>query len=166
MPKELTRKPCEKPPPYNRPPKQKVNKDIPKTSAKPKKQPGQELLTLSDWLTVFAFIDKYPHLSQGEVVKHFKEKVDGALEFTQSSLSQNLKRRKEHEERSKSTPMALSSKWVRVVTRPDVECALLLWTHHLEEIGETYTGVMLQEKWKCFEELFNVPEGECLSGPG
>jgi hypothetical protein len=61
-------------------------------------------------------------------------------------------------------PNALSSKQPRIVTRPDVECALILWVRHMESRRETVTGPMLREKRKRFEDEFAVPENERLSG--
>jgi len=115
---------------------------------------------------VFSFMDTHPHLSQGQVVKYFSTLKDGALVFRQCTLSRNLAKRTELEDRINSHPSALSSKRVRVVTRPDVERALVLWIHHMESMGETVTGPMLQEKRKRFEDLFNVPDIERLLGDG
>jgi hypothetical protein len=70
----------------------------------------RENLTLGDWLTVFAFIDNHPSHSQGEVVRHFSQKKDGALVFKQSTLSRKIKMQAELEEHAKSTPTAISSK--------------------------------------------------------
>ena len=53
-----------------------------------------------------------------------------------------------------------------MVTRPDVERALILWVHHMEEKGETFSGPMLLEKHKTFEEMLQVPEDERLHGGG
>jgi len=165
--KEPTRKPRQKPTPYVRKPKQVVDKNTPKTSATmPVVKKGRENLTLADWLSVFVFIDDHPLLSQEEVVRYFGEKKHGALTFSQSALSRNFKKRHELDARSQSTPMALSSKRVRVVTRPDVERALVLWIRHIEEMGETYTGDMLQSKRRRFEIMLQVPEEQRLSGKG
>jgi Tc5 transposase DNA-binding domain len=58
-------------------------------------------------------------------------------------------------------------KHLHVVTRPDVERALVLWVRHMEEEEkESVTGPMLKAKWLKFEEAFNVPEAEHLSGDG
>ena len=167
MPKEpqLTRKPRDKPKPYCRKPKVPKVKGAPKTSAKSKKE-GRENLTTADWLEVYAYIDKHPAVSQGDIVMHFRTKKDGALDFTQGTLSRKLRDRKKIEARAEAYPNALSSKRERVVTRPDVERALYLWVRHMEENGETVNGPMLKEKRSRFEKLFNVPEGECLDGDG
>jgi len=61
----------------------------------------------------------------------------------------------------------LSSKRARIVTRPDVERALVLWVRHmLETKKETVSGPMLREKRKRFEDLLGVPDDERLSGEG
>ena len=79
--------------------------------------------------------------------------MDGALHFTQSSLSRAIHKRSELEARSQSNPTALSSKRARIVTRPDVERALILWVYHmLETKKETVSGPMLREKQKRYEE--------------
>jgi hypothetical protein len=66
MPPEPTRKPREKPKPYQRKPKVPVPKDAPKTSAaRAVKEKKHENLTLHDWMTVFAFIDQHPGMTQG-----------------------------------------------------------------------------------------------------
>ena len=164
MPKdtEKTRKPREKPGLYSRKPKAALAyplKDAPKTSAKQESRSRQNL-TLADWLTVFKFMDAHPHLSQGQVVDHFSNCTNGALVFQQCTLSRKLAQRTELENRVNSHPNSLSSKRVRVVTRPDVERALILWVHHMESKGETVTGPMLREKRKRFEDLLKVPDAE------
>ena len=90
---EKTRKAREKPTPYARKAREPHKKDAPKTAAKPAASGRQENLTLAHWVNVIKFIDDYPHLSQGEVVAHFKNQKDGALPFDQSTLSRKLKQR-------------------------------------------------------------------------
>ncbi|KIJ54773.1 hypothetical protein M422DRAFT_240860 [Sphaerobolus stellatus SS14] len=68
-------------------------KDTPKTSAKPVNPKKCDNLTLHDWMTVYAF------------TRH-----EGALEFTQSTLSRKLKNRKDLEAHVEDNPNALSSK--------------------------------------------------------
>lgn len=121
-------------------------------------------MTLHDWMTVFAYIDDHPLLGQADIVEHFKTKKENALEFTQSTLSRKLKNRDQLDERVQSNPSALSSKRPRVVTRPDVERALVLWIRHMEEKGETVNGPMLIAKRKKFEVEFKVPAEEQLTG--
>ena len=123
-------------------------------------------LTLHDWLTVFAFIDSHPDMSQENVVTYFKTRAEGALYFDQSTLSRKLKNRFELELRVNDNPNALSSKRPRIVTRPDVEKALFLWVKHMEEKRETVNGPMLVAKRADFEKAFNVPVDERLPSEG
>jgi hypothetical protein len=60
--------------------------DSPATSAVKLGKP-KENLTLHNWMTVFAFMDMHKDIQQVAVVEHFKMKKDGALFFTQSTLS-------------------------------------------------------------------------------
>ena len=122
MPKsepKKSRKPREKPTPYQRKPREPKQKDAPKTSAKPAAQSIRQNLTLSDWLIVLKFVNEHPLLHQTDVVQHFKTKTDGALHFTQSSLSRAIHKRSELEARSQSNPTTLSSKRAHIVTRPE-----------------------------------------------
>lgn len=66
------------------------------------------------------------------------------------------------EQRVHDNPSALSSKRARIVTRPDVEKALVCWFHTMEDKGEHFTGSMLREKRRRFEDLLGVPEEEQL----
>jgi hypothetical protein len=111
-------------------------------------------------------MDSHPDMAQGQIVQHFADRIDGALTFTQPTLSCKIEKRLELEERAKATPNALSSKRPRIVTHPDVERATLLWFRHMEEQQETVTGPMLREKQKRFEDEFGVPENEQLTGDG
>ena len=130
---EPSRKPHPKPGPYNRPPKQaKQSQDTPKTSAKSLEKSACENLTLHDWITVFAFIDSHHDISQANIVSHFRTQQEGALLFTQSTLSWKIKDQKKLEACIESNPMALSSKRPQVVTRPDVEEALVHWVKYME----------------------------------
>ena len=82
---------------------------------------SRQNLKLSDWLTVFAYIDTHPTLSQTEVVKHFTTLKSGALVFTQPTLSRKLQERSDLEQRAHDNPSALDSKRnPRVVTRRTV----------------------------------------------
>jgi hypothetical protein len=156
-----------KPTPYSyaQKPGPKPKADAPKTSAK-KATKTRDNLTLRDWMTVFAFMDSHPDMAQTAIVDHFKSKSANALVFTQSTLSRKLKEREKLEERVESNPNALSSKRPRVVTRPDVERALILWVQSMELKKETINGPMLTEKRKRFEEEFNVPDEQRLTGVG
>ena len=42
-------------------------------------------------MTVFQFVDEHPSMSQQAIVMHFKTQAEGALIFTQATLSQKLK---------------------------------------------------------------------------
>ncbi|KAF9235824.1 hypothetical protein BU15DRAFT_33890, partial [Melanogaster broomeanus] len=119
-------------------------------------------LTTYDWLTVFAYIDQHPDKTQTDVVNFFRTRAEGALEFTQATLSRRLKEREEIESRAQSNPTALSSKRPRVVTRPDVEEALVLWVRSMELKGEIMNGPMLREKRRRLEERMGVPDAEQL----
>ena len=88
---ECMHKPCEKPVPYTCQLRTKKDKNVPKTSAKPVESCHRKNLTLHNWKTVFAFIDAHPVMFQGQVVNYFKTKQDGALIFTQSTLSRKMK---------------------------------------------------------------------------
>ncbi|OJA10065.1 hypothetical protein AZE42_10564 [Rhizopogon vesiculosus] len=137
------RKPRDKPPPYQRQPKKPKVNDTPATSAQPAAHTAaRQNLTLNDWLTVFAYIDAHPAISQCDIER--------------STL----------EARINDNPNALSSKRPRTVTRPDVGRALFLWVKQMEEKGEHVNGPMLKEKRRKFEELLEVPEDERLSGDG
>ncbi|KIK76824.1 hypothetical protein PAXRUDRAFT_168678, partial [Paxillus rubicundulus Ve08.2h10] len=84
-------KPRDKPTQYNWPAKkQKNTQDVPSTSAQPAQSITQSNLTLSDWITVFAYIDSHPTVPQNSVVKHFGTLKSGTLIFTQATLSRKL----------------------------------------------------------------------------
>jgi hypothetical protein len=169
MPREEpTRKVRGKPTPYNHKKRPSASKkDTPKTSATAiTTTHRQKNLTLSDWLLVFQYIDEHPNILQSQVVEHFKTRRAGALFFTQSTLSRKLEQRAELKARGDANPNALSSKRPRIVTRPDVERALVLWIAHMQENKEAVTGPMLWVKRKKFEEMLNVPEDEQLLGEG
>jgi hypothetical protein len=165
MSTNLKRKPRDKPAAYNRPAKQRrIAEDTPRTSAQSPEGSSRQNLTLSDWMSVYSYVDMHHNVPQAQVVQHFKSLESGALIFTQSTLSRKLRERPEMEARQNDNPNALSSKRPRVVTRPDVERAIILWIRHMENKGETVTGPMLREKRKKFEDEFDVPEKERLSG--
>ena len=105
-------------------------------------------------------------MAQSNVVKHFATRPNRPLKFDQSTLSRRLKQRDKLEERAHSTPTALKGKRERVVTRPDVEAALVKWFQGMERRGETVSGPMLSEKRRRFENEFKVPEEEQLQGIG
>lgn len=137
------------------------DKKPPKTSAQP-----IQSRKCNDWMTVFAYIDEHPGLSQDAIVTDFKSRAAGALIFDQSTLSQKIKKRCRLEERVNDHPNALSFRRQCIVTHPDVERALFLWVKHMEEKGETMNGPMLVAKRTRFEDQFNVPAEEHLKGNG
>jgi len=139
MPFRTTRKPHAKPKPYVRTPRKPVNKHVPKSSARPvDSSKHRDNLTLHDWLSVFAYMDKHPSMTQADVVDYFKNRVDGgALIFNQSTLSRKRKNQEQLEEQAKLNPSALSYKRPQIVTHPDVKCAVVLWVKHMEEKHET-----------------------------
>ncbi|KAH7925285.1 DDE-domain-containing protein [Leucogyrophana mollusca] len=161
----IARKPRPKPAPYNRKPKNK-SKNMPATSMKPKQTKRHENLTFHDWLTVFAYIDSHPDVSQGDIAEHFRTRAEGALLFMQSTLSRKLKQRAEVEAHAHDNPNALSAKRPRIVTRADVEKSLILWVRHMEEKGETVNGPMLREKRTRFEDELQVPEEQRVRSEG
>ncbi|KAL0571808.1 hypothetical protein V5O48_010155 [Marasmius crinis-equi] len=166
MSPEPKRKPRTQTKPYERKERGPKTRNAPKTSAKTTIDNRRSNLTLHNWLTVFAWMKDYPDVSQEDVVNHFKTRKEGALIFTQSTLSQKLKAKVVLEARAETNPTALSSKRPRVVTRPDVERALVLWCRHMENKGEQVNGPMLKAKRVKFEEKFDVPEEERLTGDG
>lgn len=167
VPSQLTRRPRERPPPYARKketPKKK--KDTPKTTAI--QSHTKENLTLHDWLSVVEFVDSN-NFTQEEVVKHFaNRKNGGALIFSQGALSRHLSKKGRAADQAKAaaTPTALSSKRLRIVTRPDVEKALWLWVKHMESKRETVSGPMLEAKRAKFEKEMDVPEAERMKSAG
>ena len=85
------------------------SKESPKSSAKSIEKTKRENLTLFDWMTVYAYVDSLPQpINQGKVVKYFATRPEGALLFTQSTLSRKLRHRSEMEARVDSSPNALS----------------------------------------------------------
>jgi hypothetical protein len=145
MPAEPKRKPRAKPGPYKAREKRKESKDAPATSAV-QQVTTKDHLTLRDWMTVFAYIDSHHGIGQEQVVKHFATKQHDALHFTQPTLSRKVKMRAELEARAQSYPNALSTKRARIVTRPNVERALVLWFQPMAAKRETVSGPMLKEK--------------------
>src|SRR5258708_15108634 len=143
------------------------SKEMPKTSTQPIKMAKQENLTLFDWMTVYKYVDTLPQLiNQGEVVKYFATRPQGALLFTQSTLSCKLQQHPEMEARVNSIPNALSCKQPHVVTRLDEDRALWLWVQQMDWKGEVVNSHMLMAKQEAYEKALDVPEDERLPGPG
>ena len=136
-------------------------------SAQPIEKPRCEYLMLFDWMTVYVYMDTLPQpVNQRQVVRHFTTRHEGALVFSQPTLSQKLKERPEMEAHVHSIPNALSSKQPQVITRPDVDEALWLWVQEMEKKGKIVNGRMLMAKWEVFEEHMDVPGDERLSRTG
>jgi hypothetical protein len=111
-------------------------------------------------------VDNYPTATQADIVRHFATLKTGRLIFDQSTLSHKLCECPKIEACIHDNSTALSSKWLCIVTCPQAEHVLVIWIQHMESIGETVTGPMLQEKWKCLEEELQVPTEERLNGDG
>ncbi|KAA1480006.1 hypothetical protein DENSPDRAFT_741482, partial [Dentipellis sp. KUC8613] len=161
-------KPRDKPKPYIRKEQSGPKpKDAPQTSAQSVKR-AKENLTLHDWLTVIAYHDQHQPISQAEVVQYFATRAEGILVFNQSSLSRHLSNagRKADQAKLASTPTALSAKRAHIVTRPDVEHALVQWIKHMEEKGEQVMGPMLKAKRERFEQQLEVLESERMKSTG
>ena len=163
---EHTRKFRGKLKPYASKPGPKTPRKAPASSAISAKSRQHKNLTINDWLTVFAYIDNHPGISQASVCSHFRSLVDGALEFNQGTLSRKLKKREDLEAYATSFPNAASTKHERIVTCPDVDRALYLWVKSMEAKGEIVTGSMLCSKRGFFEKEFGVPEEARLQGEG
>jgi hypothetical protein len=163
---EPTRKFRAKLKPYVSKPGPKTPRKVPASSAISAKSRQHKNLTINDWLTVFAFIDSHPGISQKSICNHFHSLPDGALEFNQGTLSRKLKKREELEAYATSFPNAASTKRERIVTCPDVDRALYLWVKSMEAKGEIVTGSMLCTKRGFFEQELGVPEEVRLKGEG
>jgi hypothetical protein len=159
-PAEKTRKPRTIKPYANKPgPKGPNAKNRPATSAQTLKK-VKARLTNSDWMEVYSWIDKHPHATQADTVKHFATRPEGALIFDQGSLSRNLKKCNQREAEVAANPAALSSKRARIVTRPDIDRALWMWVQDRMSKSRTVSGPELSEKRRIFEDKFEVPETE------
>ncbi|KAF9221518.1 DDE-domain-containing protein [Gyrodon lividus] len=139
----------------------KATTNTPKTSAQPPITSSRTNFTLADWLSVYAYIDSHPGVNQASIVQHFHSLQKGALLFDQSTLSCKLQQQPKIQAHANDTPNALSSKRPRIVTRPDVEHALVLWVKDMENKGEMVTGLMLREKQRRFEDQFQIHEFHC-----
>ena len=154
-------KPYVKPATIGRPRKDATQ---PSTSAIVPPKHQRKVLTVADWQTVVSYVDAHPELKQAEVVDYFKNRKEGALIFTQATLSRHLSKEGREADLGKASanPTALSSKRIRIVTNPEVEKALWLWVRHMEAKNEQVTGPMLVTKRAVFEEQMDVPEEERL----
>jgi hypothetical protein len=163
---ERTRKLRDKPKPYTSKPGPKAPWKAPATSSISAKDRRRKNLTVNDWLTVFAFIDTHPGISQASVCNHFCSLADGALVFNQATLSQKLKKREDVKAYATSFPNAVSTRHERIVACPDVDWALYLWVKSMEAKGEIVTGSMLCTKRLFFERELGVLEDAQLKGGG
>ncbi|KIK76168.1 hypothetical protein PAXRUDRAFT_170719, partial [Paxillus rubicundulus Ve08.2h10] len=116
------------------------------TSAQLPQQTSHQNLTLTDWLLIYAYIDSHPDVSQAGIVEHFQTRHKVVLIFNQSTLSHKLQEHPKMEACANDNPTALLLKRPWVVTRPDVECALVLWVQDMEHRGKTVSGPMLRDK--------------------
>ena len=134
---------------------------------KPKK-PSRPRLTLEEWLEIVAYFDNHKGISQPDVVKHFRDRLQKPLHFDQGSLSRHLsvKGRAADQEQLLATPTSLTGKKIPIVTRPDVEAALVLWVKHMDQKKEHATGPMFMAKRAALEKAMNVPEEERLHSNG
>jgi hypothetical protein len=143
------------------------SKETPKTSTQLIKKEKHENLTLFNWMMVYMYVDTLPQpINQGEVVIYFATRPEGALLFTQSTLSCKLWQCPEMEAHVESNPNALSCKRPCIVTRPDVDWALWLWVQQMDQKGEVVNSRTPLAKWEVFGEAMNVPEDKRFPGPG
>ena len=141
--------------------------ETPNSSTTPIGKRKRENLTHSDWMRVYAYVDTLPQpIRQWEVVDYFATRPEDPLFFHQSTLSRKLERRSEIEARVDSNPNVLSSKRLRITTRPDVERELLGWVQLMKQKGEVMNTRMLIAKRAVFEEALDVPEDKRLPGHG
>jgi len=142
----------------------KLLKDMPKISAQSPKLQSCKNLTLVDWMMVYAYVDEHPGTYQQQIVKHFKTLSTRALVFNQSILFHKLHKHPKMEAHVTSYPNALLEKKAHSVIWLDIEWALVLWMHHIQEKYLTVTGPLLQEEQSQFEKKFNIPDEEKLTG--
>jgi len=84
--------------------------DTPEDSTGPIKKRKRENLNLSDWMRVYAYVDTLRQpINQSKVVNHFATRPEGALSFSQPTLSRKLRCRSEMEARMNSNPNALEA---------------------------------------------------------
>ncbi|KAF9225654.1 hypothetical protein BS17DRAFT_794587 [Gyrodon lividus] len=140
--KQKVHQPCTVSKPY-KPSVPSKGSRSPKTLAIKKKKHSHNILTLHDWLTVVLYHDEHQPVSQATVIKHFTTK------------KKDKKGCNEDKNWLESTPTALSSKRLHMVTRPDVE-----------DKGKHVTGPMLIMKREKFELALDVPEKERLTSVG
>jgi len=95
---------CQKPQPQLKPYDHQAKKPMdsgltPKSSAKPLQSiHAHENLTLHDWLMIVDPHDKHKPILQQDIVAYFTKRPEGALIFTQSSLSCHLSKKGQEED--------------------------------------------------------------------
>ena len=101
--------------------------DAPKTSATKPPKHAHSNLTLSDWLTVVEYYDNNQPLSQQDTIEYFAKWPEGALHFTQGTLSCHLSDDGHTRDQAcaQSNPTALSGKCACIVTSSAVTAAWL-----------------------------------------
>ena len=83
-------------------------KVVPKSSARPVEQTAWKNHILHDWMTVYVYVDTFPTpINQRKVVQYFATRPEGALVFTQSTLSHKLQHHLEMEAHVHTIPNAL-----------------------------------------------------------
>lgn len=119
-------------------------------------------------MTVFAHVDTLPQpVNQRKVVEYFATRPEGALSFSQPTLSRKIRHRPEIEARVDSHPNVLSTNRPRIVTRPDVYHKLWQRIQDRAHEQEAVNRSTLIPKREEGEEDLNVPEEKRLPGePG
>jgi len=116
---------------------------------------------------VYTYVDTLPQpVNQGEVVKYFATRPQGALLFSQPTLSRKLQQCPEMEAHVDSIPNALSCKQPHAVTRPDVDCVLWLWVQQMDWKGEPVNSCKIltpcSGKWEVWPTNQKVQSPEIL----
>ena len=101
---------------------------------------------LHDWKTIFAYVDKYSQMSQGNIVEYFKTWAEEALLFTQPTLSRKLDQWEQLEEHATFFPNALAIKWPHIIIHPDIEKAVYLWVRSFEDDSEIIEKIQKDAK--------------------
>lgn len=137
--------------------------DAPIKGTKPK---GRKNLTPANWLEVYEWVAEHKHLSQASVINYFENRPTCPLNFSQCTLSRNLRmeRRKELEARAREYENGLLSKRPRsaCVTEPKVDKALSIWFKDKTKEGKAVPRAMLEAKRRLVEEELNIPEEKRL----
>ncbi|KIK75759.1 hypothetical protein PAXRUDRAFT_171809 [Paxillus rubicundulus Ve08.2h10] len=109
---ELKCKPCDKPTTDSACPEKwpKATANTPKTPAQPPMTSSHKIFTLSNWLSIYAYILSHPRANQASIFQHFCSLQKGALIFDQSTLSHKFQEWPKVQAYANDTPNALSSK--------------------------------------------------------